>query len=57
MNAHPDSGETVEPDANQLKLEPVASQISTALTMPNVVRIEPADVVKDSNRMGPFALI
>jgi hypothetical protein len=54
-NAHPDSGAMVGRDANRPKFEPVANQISTALTMPNVVRIEPVVAARVSSPKEPYA--
>ena len=56
-NAHPDSGETDEPAVNRPRFEPVANQISTALTMPNVVQIEPVVVVRVSSPKEPSVSI
>ena len=53
-NAHPDSGAMDGRDANRPKFERVVNQISTAPTMPNVVRIEPVFAARVSSPKEPY---
>ena len=52
--AHPDSGAMVGRDANRPKFKLVANRISTAPTMPNVVRIEPVVAARVSSPKEPY---